>query len=274
MVEEQHAAGYDHVKIQEGLSLETYDAIAAAATVAGMRFAGHVPDAVGLAHVLAAGQATVDHFDNYAATLDADGEVTDAEVKQLMADTKAAGVWVVPTMALWETFRSAEPVASLRQRAELRYVPAAFVDGWSRAVENIRRNTTDPAPGARDLEIRRRVLKAAAEGGVGILFGTDSPQLFSVPGFSIHREAQVMADAGLTPFQILAAGTRNIADFYGARDDFGTVAVGRRADLLLLEADPLESVGHMARRAGVMVAGRWLPQEEIARRLDALARTP
>ncbi len=270
-VREQRAAGYDHIKIQEGLSLESYDAIVTTAKAVGIPFAGHVPDAVPLSHALDAGQATVDHFDNYAATLDEDGEVTDAELHALMAATRAAGVWVVPTMALWETFRSAEPVESLQQRPELQYVPAAFVDSWSQAVANIRRDTPDPAPGARELAIRRRILKAAADGGVGILFGTDSPQLFSVPGFSIHREAAAMAAAGLSPFQILAAGTRNVADFYGARDDFGTVATGRRADLLLLEADPLVSVGNLARRAGVVVAGRWLPEEEIARRLAALA---
>jgi len=271
LVAEQHAAGYDHVKIQEGLSLATYDAIAAAARAAPIRFAGHVPDAVTLAHALESGQATVDHFDNFAATLDADGEVTDAEVDALMAATRAAGVWVVPTMALWETFRSTEPVASLQQRPELRYVPRSWVESWSVAVANLRRNAADPAPGARELEIRRRVLKAAADGGVGLLYGTDSPQLFSVPGFSIHREAQAMAGAGLSPFQILAAGTRNIADFYGARADFGTVDVGRRADLLLLEADPLVDIAHLQRRAGVMVAGRWLPEAEIQRRLEDVA---
>jgi len=273
-VREQRAAGYDHVKIQEGLSLASYDAIATTAIAVGIPFAGHVPDAVPLAHVLGAGQATIDHFDNYAATLDEDGEVTDAELTALMAATRTAGVGVVPTMALWETFRSAEPVESLRQRPELQYVPAGLVDSWSQAVSNIRRNTPDPAPGARDLAIRRRVLEAAAAGGVRILFGTDSPQLFSVPGFSIHREAAAMAAAGLTPFQILAAGTRNVADFYDAREEFGTVETGRRADLLLLEADPLASVENLARRAGVVVAGRWLPEEEIARRLAALAAAP
>jgi imidazolonepropionase-like amidohydrolase len=271
MAREQRAAGYDHIKIQEGLSAEAYDSIVAAARAAGIRFAGHVPDAVGVARVLAAGQATVDHFDNYAATLDADGAVSDEEVAALIAATKAAGAAVVPTMALWETFRSTTPVDSLRQRPELRYVPPQWVDNWATAVGNMRRSATDPAAGQRELEIRRRVLRAAAEGGVLILFGTDSPQLFSVPGFSIHREARAMAATGLTPFQILAAGTRNVADFYGARDDFGTVAPGRRADLILLDADPLVDVANLERRAGVMVAGRWLPEAEIRARLAEIA---
>jgi alpha-D-ribose 1-methylphosphonate 5-triphosphate diphosphatase PhnM len=90
MAREQRAAGYDHLKIQEGLSAEAYDSIVAAAKAAGVRFAGHVPDAVGVARVLAAGQASVDHFDNYAATLDADGAVTDAEIAPVAATNSAA----------------------------------------------------------------------------------------------------------------------------------------------------------------------------------------
>ena len=121
---------------------------------------------------------------------------------------------------------------------------------------------------------QRKIAKAAADAGVGILFGTDSPQLFSVPGFSIHREARLLAAAGLTPFQILAAGTRNVADFYGARDEFGTVTPGRRADLILLDENPLADVTNLRRRAGVMVAGRWLPETEIQRRLEEIAARP
>jgi hypothetical protein len=89
MAREQRAAGYDHLKIQEGLSADAYDSIVVAAKAAGIRFAGHVPDAVGVARVLAAGQASVDHFDNYAATLDADGAVSDAEIAALARRVQA-----------------------------------------------------------------------------------------------------------------------------------------------------------------------------------------
>jgi imidazolonepropionase-like amidohydrolase len=265
-VEEQRAAGYDHVKIQEGLSREIYDTIVATAKRVGIRFAGHVPNSVPLRHALASGQASVDHFDNYYATLQAGDSLAG-----LVAATRDAGTWMVPTMALWEVFLSDEPVAALRERAELRYVPAQWVTSWADAVERRRGNTPDPASGADELAGRRRILKAMADGGVGIVLGTDSPQLFSVPGFSIHREMRVMAEAGMTPFEILAAGSRNVARYAGTPDDFGTVAVGRRADLILLDADPLADVGHVARRAGVMVGGRWLPRAEIERRLEEIA---
>jgi imidazolonepropionase-like amidohydrolase len=262
----QHAAGYDHLKIQEGLQLAVYDAITAAARAIGMRFAGHVPNDVPLRHALAAGQATVDHLDNYYATLTAGDSLPG-----LVATTRAAGTWVVPTLALWEVFLSDETVESLRQRPELAYVPDQWVTSWSTAVGNMRANPALRGAGPDELAARRRILKALADGGVGILFGTDSPQLFSVPGFSIHREMRLMTECGLTPYQVLASGSINVARFYGAEDDFGTVRLGGRADLILLDADPLGDVGSVARRAGVMVAGRWLPEEEIQRRLAEIA---
>ena len=80
-----------------------------------------------------------------------------------------------------------------------------------------------------------------------------------------------MAEAGLTPYQILASATRVVGEHLKATDTFGTVTTGARADLLLLEANPREDLGALARRAGVMVRGRWLPEEEIQRGLAALA---
>ena len=82
-----------------------------------------------------------------------------------------------------------------------------------------------------------------------------------------------MTAAGLTPQQILTSGTRNVARYYGAEREFGTVTVGRRADLLLLEANPLNDVANVARRAGVMVNGRWLPEAEIQARLARIAES-
>jgi imidazolonepropionase-like amidohydrolase len=105
--------------------------------------------------------------------------------------------------------------------------------------------------------------------------GTDSPQLFMVPGFALHRELGIVSQAGLTPFQILSSGSRNVARYIAEylRQDgrFGTVAVGNRADLVLLDANPLASVGNLTQRAGVMVRGRWVSREEIDRGLAELA---
>ena len=90
-------------------------------------------------------------------------------------------------------------------------------------------------------------------------------------GFSVHEELQNLVDAGLTPFEAISAGTRDAAEFLGASSEFGTITPGKRADLILLKANPLESVGNVARRRGVMVRGRWIPEARLRQMLEALA---
>jgi imidazolonepropionase-like amidohydrolase len=265
LVAEQKDFGADHIKVHENLSLATYDAIAEAAKAAGLDFGGHVAAAVGVRHALAAGQKSIDHLDNYDDETGGDA----AKVADLARATRDAGAWSVPTMALWEVFMGSEALDSLAARPELRYVPAQWAAGWRQQVTNIRQN--NPSDGGAAVAGRRRILKALRDAGAGIAFGTDSPQLFSVPGFSIHREMQSMLAAGLSPFDVLASGTRNVARYYGAESEFGTVAAGQRADLVLLDANPLTDVRNFSRRAGVMVNGRWLPESEIQQRLSQIA---
>ncbi len=120
-------------------------------------------------------------------------------------------------------------------------------------------------------ENRNTLLKALHEGGVRILFGTDAPQQYSVPGFSIHRELAAMRAAGLSNFAVLQTATKNVGDYYKQVDAFGTVAAGQRADLVLLRGNPLEDLGQVARRAGVMVRGRWLAESDIQAGLAQIA---
>ena len=106
-----------------------------------------------------------------------------------------------------------------------------------------------------------------------ILLGTDgSLQSNSpvIPGFAVHEELRLLVDAGLTPYQAILAGTRNAAEILNAAGEFGTVSVGKRADLILVEGNPLADVANAARRVGVMVRGRWIPENEIQRRLSEI----
>jgi len=119
------------------------------------------------------------------------------------------------------------------------------------------------------------MLKTLADVGAPLLMGTDSPQIFSVPGFSLHRELALAVSAGLTPYQVLESGSKNVGR-YAAEElkldgRFGTVAAGQRADLVLLDANPLDDIANLTRRAGVMVRGRWVSGEELRSGLEELA---
>jgi imidazolonepropionase-like amidohydrolase len=272
LVEEQQAAGFDHLKIHEGLSRETYDTIVATAKRVGLRFGGHVPDAVGVYHALESGQASIDHLDNYVETIGGPDSATDVRLQAAVDATCKARAWTVPTLALWETFMGTEDLDVLAARPEVRYVPQAWRNNWMQQLSQMRQgNQLSSRQRETTLALRRRILKALQTAGCPIAFGTDSPQLYSVPGFSIHREMSSMAAAGLTPQQILVSGTRNAARYFGAEQEFGSVAAGQRADLILLNGNPLTDLANVRRRAGVMVNGRWLPEAEIQARLERIA---
>jgi imidazolonepropionase-like amidohydrolase len=266
MVREQKAAGFDHIKIQEGLKSEVYDAIVAAAREAGLSIAGHVPNEVGVHRAIEAKQKSIDHLDNYIDAVGAD----ESKIAPLARTTRDAGVWMVPTMALWEVFNGTDTVESLRQRPEVRYMPLQMVDQWAAAKQKMLAGA-NPQTGARSLEFRRKMLRALHRAGARIALGTDSPQVFSVPGFSIHREMVIMTACGMTPYDVMRSGTLHVARYFGTEQQTGTVETGKRADLILLEANPLTDVGNVARRAGVMVRGRWLPETEIQARLQKIA---
>jgi imidazolonepropionase-like amidohydrolase len=122
------------------------------------------------------------------------------------------------------------------------------------------------------MELRRRIFRALKAANAPIALGTDSPQMFSVPGFSTHRELKLMVDElGYTPYEALETGTLKVAQYFGTTAGTGTVAEGKRADLILLNANPLTNIANTENRAGVMVNGRWIAQAEIQKRLDEIA---
>ena len=290
LVREAADAGFDHIKVAEGLTPEVFSAIAGTAAEVGLTFSGHVSNLVGLYSALEQGQSTIDHLDNYIEAMIDDPEVVaglgllelpsvmsqidEAKVGDVIAATVEAGAGVVPTEVLWETFLGGRSGSSmLAEMPETRFwvresVPgvASGVNRWVQQTDGRRAALPQPDAGQPVIELRRRLIKELHDAGVPVLLGTDSPQVFSVPGFSIHREMQVMVDSGLTPFQVLHSGTRAVADFLGA-EDFGQVAEGQRADLVLLNANPLDDIGHFADSAGVMVNGQWLSRADIDARL-------
>ena len=282
--------GYDLIKTHEGLAPEAFEALAATAAEVGIPFGGHVPDAVGLRRALAAGQVSIDHLDNYVEALvppaaqddDVGGllaagtlvdRVDEARIPELVRATVDAGAWVVPTMVLWETafFGDRSSADIVRERPEVRYMPPETVERWREAVDR-RLAESDPEANRRVAALRRRILAALADGGARIALGTDSPQIFSVPGFAMHHEMALYVEVGMTPYEVLEIGTRRPAEYFDAADEFGTVAVDRRADLILLTANPLDDIANVRRRAGVMVGGRWLPEADIQSRLTEIAR--
>ena len=128
------------------------------------------------------------------------------------------------------------------------------------------------------MQVRNHLVKAIHDSGGKILAGSDAPEWLLTYGWTLHRELEALVAAGLTPYDALVAATRNPAEFLGATREWGTIERGKRADLVLLGANPFDDIRNTTRIAGVSVGGRWLEPGELQRMVriatDKLALVP
>ena len=277
-VREQKDAGYDFLKIIGGLPGEAFAAVAAEANRIGISFAGHVTASVGLQASLVAGQTTVDHLDGYMQVITPDSDAYPESyatwfgealapyavpdlIPHAVAITKTSGGAVVPTETLLENTAHAYQWRAMALRPQFAYVPEDLRERYIGYLKRMAVNASAEAA-AQFLGVRKKLIKALHDGGVPVLLGSDSPQIFNVPGFSIHRELAAMVAAGLTPFEALAAGTTAPAGFFGT-SEWGAIEIGRDADLVLLNANPLLDIANTQRIEGVLVRGRWLDRATL-----------
>ncbi|NVJ96862.1 MAG: amidohydrolase family protein [Alphaproteobacteria bacterium] len=265
----QYAAeGWDLQKLHGGLAPEEYEAIATTAKALNYPFGGHVSADVGVEASLDAGQISIDHLDGFLTWLGGDKhELTDAELQKAVDSTKASNTWVVPTQALMNMFLSGGDLGALLARPENRYVSKETVAAWQERVEDINKDANPLLA-----QNRQRLIKALVDGGAKVAMGSDAPQVFSVPGFSIWREIETLKDAGLTNNQILALGTSAAGLYFADKDRFGAIKVGARADMILLNADPRENIMNITKQAGVMTGGRWYSRQMIDKRLEDISK--
>jgi Amidohydrolase family len=278
-VASQKQAGYDFLKIHPGVTRDVFDALAAKAQVVGIRFAGHVPLDVGLPRALGARFWTIDHLDGYVEALaktpaqsqffglNLINEIDESRIAAVVGQTKAAGTWMVPTEVLFVNLLNDEDPQAMAKRPEMKYAPPQQVQNWIGQKQKLAQ--TPAADRQKYLALRRTLIKRLHEAGVPFLLGSDAPQWWNVPGFSVHRELQVIVAAGLTPYEALRTGTANVAAYFGTSGTSGTVTRGKRADLVLLDANPLTDIANSGKIAGVMVNGRWMSKSDIDTRLES-----
>ena len=288
-VKAQKEAGYDFLKLHPGLKKDVFDAIVNAANELEMPYAGHVSLDVGIEHALNSQYASVDHIDGYLEGLvppDAGvnkykngffgfafTEIAETErIASLAELTLAKNVAVVPTQSLMVRWMHPGDPENMRKEPEMQYMHPRTVDNWIKSQGGIHNaEYYEPAVYPGFIQIRSQIIKTLHDEGVLLLLGSDSPQVYNVPGFSIHHEMKSMLDAGLTPFQVLKSGTLNPAIYFGEEGKFGTLTEGASADCILLAGNPLENLEVIKDNEGVMLRGKWLSKAFLQGSLKALA---
>jgi imidazolonepropionase-like amidohydrolase len=274
-VREDKERGYIAIKVYNNLSISAYRAIVAAAAREDLPVVGHVPRAVGLKGALEAHQASLEHFSvGFPRAVLPDGAPQDqlspndllsrADLNKLPAAAeavKAAGSWTCPTVV--QVQMDAEKDSWAKERS---FVPTDVVDRYEQG--------RIPPLASFSEKFALAVVGALHSKGAGLLLGTDAYKPNVIPGFSLHEELRYFVKAGLSPYDAIRAGTSDAARFLHREGEFGMVAVGLRADLLLVTANPLDDAGNVAKRAGVMLRGIWLPEEELQEKLKQQVSVP
>lgn len=288
MVRDQAEAGYDLMKLHPGITLENFNALAEEANKQGIEFSGHISEGIGLERSLDAGQKTVEHLDKYMEFLTGDAEKESASViyfgyeetprvdlsliDEAARITNEADAWVVPTNTLSENVFNPEiTVEEMQNWPGMEYLSEDLVNNWSNFVRSNRSNPDYNEAQAREyLDIRKQLTVALHEHGSRILLGADAPQIFNPPGFAAHRELGVLVDYGLSPYEAIQTGTINVGRYLGEEDTVGKVAEGYRADLILLDANPLDSIPFHDHIQGVIYRGNYLDRAELDELLEGL----
>jgi len=156
----------------------------------------------------------------------------------------------------------------------MKYMPVSTLENWKQRKEQSTGERTgfDKDQWQKFDAIRKQLIKKLQDNGHGMLLGSDAPQLFNVPGFSIQREMRDMAEAGMTNLEIIQSGTINPAKYFNMEDTFGQVKEGLEADLVLIDGNPLEDLKALQKIYGVIRQGRWIAKSEIDKRLEMIAK--
>jgi imidazolonepropionase-like amidohydrolase len=293
-VREARQDGYDYLKITTNLKPEVYETIVDEARKQNIQLIGHADSRfVGLERALKAGQQ-IEHLDSYLEALlpesaPVKGSVSDiylynpknwesldyldeSKIPELARLTVQANPFVTPTLHLFKfTFGKGRTEASFKAQPDLRFYPQKTIDLWMGVSRKYLATAAPIEKREKYIRIRNQIVKAIYDAGGRVMAGSDTPEWLQLYGYTLHLEMVDLRDAGLSNYAALEAATRNPALFFGTIDKTGTIEKGKRADLVLLEANPLEDVAHTQKRAGVMLKGKYYPQAEMNQWLDQIA---
>lgn len=272
---EQKRAGYDIIKIHGDFTREAYHKLFVIARREGMQVIGHAPRNLGIDAMIEEKQDAVAHAEEYVYDKNSMSRAVaeiEAELPLIAQRTARAQTWLVPNLTAYKNIGlQVADINAVLNRPEMKYIPPRIAEGWGPA--------TNPYMRFKNLSLEKfwaqyavleKLTKAFRDADVRLLVGTDAMNPSVVPGFSVHDELRDLVAAGLTPYEALRAATANAAEFLKAAGEFGIVAKGKRADLILLDGNPLDDVSVTSRRIGVMIKGQWFTQPELQKKLDEL----
>ena len=286
--------GYDYIKVTTFLKPEVYEAIIEEARKQNIRVVGHADSrSIGLQRALGARQQ-IEHLDSYLEALlresaPVKGSVSDiylyspknwesidyldeTKIPELARLTVQSNPFVTPTLHLFKfTFGKGRTEESFKAQPDIRFYPQKVIDLWTGVSKKYLATAAPIEKREKYIGLRNKIVKAIYDAGGHVMAGSDTPEWLMLYGYTLHLELIDLRDAGLSNYAALETATRNPALFFGTLDKTGTIAKGKTADVVLLDANPLEDISNTQRRTGVMIKGTYYPQAELNQWLDQIA---
>ncbi|RRA49180.1 amidohydrolase family protein [Acidipila sp. EB88] len=272
-VRDASAEGYEVIKVYSRLDLPTFTAIVDEARRLRMPVVGHIPQRGKhlTAQFFQPGFGMVAHAEEFAQQTAVPAE---ADIPRYVEMAKSNGTWLTGTLSLDERLleETAHP-ETLKTRPELHFLTPPLYAMVTEQNPYVQQASPQRLAYLRAIvEFNRKLVPAFAAAHIPVLAGTDTPVPGMVAGFALHDELEAMARYGLSNRQVLEGATRLPAEWLGVAEDRGVVAVGKRADLLLLDANPMENVANTRRIAAVIVGGRLRKRHELDEQMRELAQ--
>ncbi len=290
MVKSQKQEGYDHLKIHPGVLSDEMKVIATAAKAENIPFGGHVPLDVGIHQALEDGFKSIEHMDGYMEgllpstvtidpttsgpfNLNLSSQVDWSKLPELIQKTLDQGTYLAPTLTLFDRYFGYIPADTFRLAPEMKYLPGMQIQQWVNTKKQLERaGMLDKEKVAPYLAFRRKLFLELHRAGIPMLMASDSPQVFNVPGFSIHHEIALMSEAGMSNLEILKTGSIVPAKYMGTESSWGQVKEGFDADFVLVENNPLLDLKTLQKPVGVVIRGQWIGREELQSQLDRIEK--
>ena len=287
----------DFLKVYNTLSRESYLAVAAEAKAKRFPFAGHIPDGVSPSEASEFGQRSIEHLwgipnylssesEHLAKMIAEANDTEDAKIARdlyykinqtilktydskkadrLFKEFVSQGTWQTPTLVILRSYAKIHD-PEVQKDSRIAYMPRELLKLW---------NSMGGSPDQRNDEIQMRlferdleIVRAMHVANVPILAGTDTPNPYTYPGFSLHEELELLVESGLSSMEALQTATLRAAQFLGVENSFGSVEEGKIANLVLLDKNPLTDIRNTKSIRAVVVRGRFLDRDELNKVLN------
>lgn len=261
-------AGFDYIKIYHHLSKDVYDTIIETANEVNIPVIGHVPLSIELEDAYK-GMHSMEHLTGYINIDTVELTVPEEKLDYYAQMAAENNVWHCPTKVTYKNLIPPTQFEKSLNKPGMDLIPASRIDIWKTTSQNVYSTSSLELKNMKSEDeyiqrwsaLQSKIMRVLHRNRVKFIAGTDCGMPFILPGYSLHEELRLFVETGFSAYEALLTATRNAAESSGKSDEFGTIETGKRADLVLLNHNPLDDISNTSDIAGVMVKGKWLDDQ-------------